>query len=45
MTAILGCQLDYPGMNFNLEMEGHTCDSNLEVGKHKLLIQILTWRS
>ena len=45
MTAILGCQLDYPGMNFNLEMEGKPVSPILKHEDNVPLVWILTLES
>ena len=35
--AILGCQLDYIWNELQSRNGGHTCDPDLEAGRHKLL--------
>jgi hypothetical protein len=43
VIAIPGCQLDYIWNELQSRNRGHTCDPDLEAGRHRLLTQILTW--
>ena len=43
VTAIPGCQLDYIWNELQSRNGGHTCDPDLEAGRHRLLTWILTW--
>ena len=43
--AILGCHLDYVWNELQSRNGGHTCNTDLEAGRHRLLNWILTWRS
>ena len=42
MTAIPGCQRDYMRNEPQSRNGDHTCDPDLEVGRHRLLTRILT---
>ena len=41
VVAIPDCQLDYIWNELQSRNGGHTCDADLEAGRHRLLIQIL----
>ena len=41
--AVPGCQLDYIWKELQSRNGGHTCDTDLEAGRHGLLTWILTW--
>jgi hypothetical protein len=43
VMAIPGCQLDYIWNELQYRNGGHSCDPDLEAGRHRLLTQILTW--
>ena len=45
VVAIPRCQLDYLWNELQSRTGGHTCDPDLEAGRHKFLTWILTWRS
>ena len=44
LKAIPTCQLDFIQNQLQTRNRGHTCDPDLEAGRHGLLIQIL-WHS
>jgi hypothetical protein len=45
VMAIPSCQLVYICNELQSRDGGHTCDTDLEAGRHRLLTQKLTWRS
>ena len=45
VMAIPGCQLDYIWNKLQSRNGGLICNPDLEAGRHKFLIWILTWRS
>ena len=45
VMAIPGCQLDYVWTELQVRIGGHTCDPDLEAGRHNFLTWIWAWRS
>jgi hypothetical protein len=44
VVVIPGCQFGYIWNELQSRIGGHTCDPDLEAGRHKFLTCILAWR-
>jgi hypothetical protein len=45
VMALPGGRLDYIWNELQSRNGGHTCDSELEAGRYRLLTRVLAWRS